>query len=265
MYLSCESLTQRLKCSYEDKLECLELVKYIVELANIARAEGILILEEHSKKLKIESALLKKGLMLVVDGTDPEIVEKYFLIKLAANDYRGKEFFKNFIIFKGVYGIQQGTGFYSIIVELSSYFGLEFNKYFEDILNDTLKNVYGDRIKDIGNSEIAKKYKNVKPYSEATSHLEKYKDLDNYAIQRVLREVNYITLGYALSGASGEIVTLFLSNVSKRLKQLALTIILDKVSPEIEYIVKYSQKEIVKIVDTLECAGEIVLYPTYRV
>lgn len=44
----------------------------IISLANVARKEGLLSLEEYGSKLDDE--FLKKGIMLIVDGTDPELV-----------------------------------------------------------------------------------------------------------------------------------------------------------------------------------------------
>lgn len=44
----------------------------IIALANVARKEGLLSLEEYGSKLNDE--FLKKGIMLIVDGTDPELV-----------------------------------------------------------------------------------------------------------------------------------------------------------------------------------------------
>ncbi|MCX7715729.1 MAG: MotA/TolQ/ExbB proton channel family protein, partial [Clostridia bacterium] len=44
----------------------------IIELANIARKDGLLALDNKSKE--IEDPFLKKGIMLVVDGTDPELI-----------------------------------------------------------------------------------------------------------------------------------------------------------------------------------------------
>ena len=49
-----------------------ETIKNIIELANVARKEGLLALEEAANN--IEDPFLKKGVMLVVDGTDPELV-----------------------------------------------------------------------------------------------------------------------------------------------------------------------------------------------
>lgn len=49
-----------------------EIIGNIINLSNIARKEGLLALEEAAND--IEDPFLKKGIMLVVDGTDPELV-----------------------------------------------------------------------------------------------------------------------------------------------------------------------------------------------
>lgn len=48
------------------------VIHNIINLSNIARKEGLLALEEAANE--IEDDFLKKGVMLVVDGTDPELV-----------------------------------------------------------------------------------------------------------------------------------------------------------------------------------------------
>lgn len=49
-----------------------EIIEEIIELANVARKEGLLSLEEFGAK--IDDEFLQKGIMLIVDGTDPELV-----------------------------------------------------------------------------------------------------------------------------------------------------------------------------------------------
>lgn len=49
-----------------------EVIKTIINLANISRKEGLLALEEAANN--VEDDFLKKGIMLVVDGTDPDLV-----------------------------------------------------------------------------------------------------------------------------------------------------------------------------------------------
>ncbi len=49
-----------------------QTITRIIELSNIARKEGLLALEEAANG--IEDEFLKKGVLLIVDGTDPELV-----------------------------------------------------------------------------------------------------------------------------------------------------------------------------------------------
>ncbi len=56
----------------DEKADVSEVIKNIIDLSNIARKEGLLALEEAANG--IEDEFLKKGVMLVVDGTDPELV-----------------------------------------------------------------------------------------------------------------------------------------------------------------------------------------------
>jgi len=50
-----------------------ELCSQIIELSNLSRKEGLLSLEEQTSK--IENYLMRKGIRLIVDGTDPELVK----------------------------------------------------------------------------------------------------------------------------------------------------------------------------------------------
>ncbi|TAH67477.1 MAG: motility protein A, partial [Anaerolineaceae bacterium] len=49
-----------------------ETIRQIITLSNIARKEGLLALEEAANG--IDDEFLKKGVLLIVDGTDPELV-----------------------------------------------------------------------------------------------------------------------------------------------------------------------------------------------
>ncbi len=64
-----KSFSQALRViKYDEAL----MIKTIIDLSNIARKEGLLALEEAANNLDDE--FLKKGVLLVVDGTDPELV-----------------------------------------------------------------------------------------------------------------------------------------------------------------------------------------------
>lgn len=58
-----------------------EIIVQINTLANVARKEGLLALEEISEDIGEE--FLKKGVMLIVDGTDPELVRNLLETELS--------------------------------------------------------------------------------------------------------------------------------------------------------------------------------------
>lgn len=58
---------------FQDKvMDPSQVIRQIIDLSNVGRKEGLLALEEAANN--IEDDFLKKGIMLVVDGTDPELV-----------------------------------------------------------------------------------------------------------------------------------------------------------------------------------------------
>lgn len=65
-----------------------EMIGNIINLSNVARKEGLLALEEAASD--IEDAFLKKGIMLVVDGTDPELVRGILETDLSCTEDRHK-------------------------------------------------------------------------------------------------------------------------------------------------------------------------------
>jgi len=62
------------------KLEAPEAIETLVKMADKARRDGLLALEEESKK--ISDPFLKKGIMLVVDGVDPTQVRTILEIEI---------------------------------------------------------------------------------------------------------------------------------------------------------------------------------------
>ena len=63
------------------KQDSAEAIDTITKLANTARKEGVLALEETANNM--EDVFLKKGIMLIVDGTDPDLVKGIMNIELA--------------------------------------------------------------------------------------------------------------------------------------------------------------------------------------
>ena len=68
----------------------LDTTKYkIIELSNVSRKEGLLALEEAAGS--IDDEFLKKGIMLVVDGTDAELVRGILETDMLSMEERHKK------------------------------------------------------------------------------------------------------------------------------------------------------------------------------
>lgn len=66
-----------------------EIIRKIIELSNVARKEGLLSLEEAAGDLNDE--FLKKGILLIVDGTDPDLVRAIMETELVSVESRHKK------------------------------------------------------------------------------------------------------------------------------------------------------------------------------
>lgn len=69
-----------------------ENILKIIELANVARKEGLLSVEEAANS--IENDFLKKGVLLIVDGSDPELVRNILESELYNMGERHKDNYK---------------------------------------------------------------------------------------------------------------------------------------------------------------------------
>ena len=73
----------------DPKLDPAETISKIIELSNVARKEGLLALEEVAGTL--EDEFMKKGILLIVDGTEPELVRGILETELANMDDRHRK------------------------------------------------------------------------------------------------------------------------------------------------------------------------------
>jgi chemotaxis protein MotA len=111
-----------MKAIFQEKGNAKETVDMISTMADKARREGLLALEEDSKK--IEDAFLRKGIMLVVDGVEPEQVRTILELDIHHMEARhalGAGFFNTAGGFSPTFGII-GTvmGLISVLKNLSN-------------------------------------------------------------------------------------------------------------------------------------------------
>jgi chemotaxis protein MotA len=73
---------------FYSEVDAESIIKTIIDLANVARKEGLLSLEEAAQQ--IEDNFLQKGVLLIVDGTDPELVRNILETELSFIEERHK-------------------------------------------------------------------------------------------------------------------------------------------------------------------------------
>ena len=69
-------------------LNTVEMIQKIIEISNVARKEGLLSLEEAAADM--DEPFLKKGILLIVDGTDPDLVRAIMETELMSIEGRHK-------------------------------------------------------------------------------------------------------------------------------------------------------------------------------
>ncbi len=70
-------------------LDARAMIQKIIDLSNVARKEGLLSLEEAAGDL--EDEFMKKGILLIVDGTDPDLVRGILETELVSIEDRHKK------------------------------------------------------------------------------------------------------------------------------------------------------------------------------
>ncbi|GIP41015.1 motility protein A [Paenibacillus sp. J31TS4] len=78
----------------EKKQDPQVIIDEIVDMASIARREGVLALEQRAQEH--QNAFLKDGLMMVVDGTDPELTRQIMELEMDAVEHKNDGYVKIF-------------------------------------------------------------------------------------------------------------------------------------------------------------------------
>jgi hypothetical protein len=90
----------------EDRAACEPVIARILELAIIARREGILALEQAVQNEP--DCFLKESLIAVVDAVEPEHIRKLMSYMIVSSDATGADLLRKFIMAEGVFEIQAG-------------------------------------------------------------------------------------------------------------------------------------------------------------
>lgn len=119
-------LIMRLKPHFTDKEkeECLPIIEMIIRLANIARHEGLLSMENQISDL--DSPFLKKAIMLIVDGSNPELIKNIMQTQILSGNHTGFELLSRLIMLEGCLCVQDGENPRIIATKLGAIMGEKY-------------------------------------------------------------------------------------------------------------------------------------------
>ena len=235
-----------IECTPEEKQPLLKKIAELINLANIARKEGVLALEQRIEKT--DDSLIKIGLGLIVDGTDPELVGDILRTTVVTSNKTGAELLSQLVVMDGLLLLQAGNNPRIIEAKLMAYMG-------DANVNDCAFNM--DRYL---HAEYTILMEDIKNWEKTTGlpELEALLKSSNRDTQCILREVDQRDLTIALRGFSFELKEHFLKNLSKRLCVQILNDMkfMGQLSPE---DIAEAQQEIVNIAHRLHESGEIII------
>ncbi|MDD4296509.1 MAG: FliG C-terminal domain-containing protein, partial [Ruminiclostridium sp.] len=189
----------------------------------------------------------------IIDGIRPESLREILINYTLCGGYKGKELLIRILIIEGSLALQQDVHPLILREKLSSFFG-------EDYIGEIQKHFGLDsesQLKKINDFIIKNQDKPV--FSKETSLLEEpLERMDNRSLQRLLREIDAVTLITAISGASSKTQTKVLENVSKKLSVMIINEISTISTPIISEIAD-SQKRVLETMHNLRNQGDIVI------
>lgn len=203
----------------------LEIIDEIAHLSHIGRKEGLLALEEAACNMeKSSQKYMKMLIMLIVDGTDPELVEEIGIMKYITNDFTAYDGLACLMQLVGGLAIQQGNNPRVIQEKLLAMVPDEAEAIFRKREEDEIKSYYEQKREDIDMSKVEQLYVgelNQEIVDIGYPELEKLdyllKVICDRSLQRVLREIDNADVELVMKGLSGEGRHRIFINMSKRL------------------------------------------------
>ena len=181
--------------------------------SDIARKEGLLALEEASEGLDLNDVtqeFLLQSIMLVVDGTDPELVAEIGMNRIVANSFSSFEGFVVLMYYKAALMIQSGVN--PRVIE----------EYLKSLMPDFVRKVLSQKDCEKELTKASKEIEddkeiNEKDHSIVNQTAMTLMELSDREMQRLLRDTDNIDSIMVMKGLPGKARTRIFDNVSNRL------------------------------------------------
>ena len=189
---------------------CSKMVE-VIEISNIARHEGLLALEEYAMNVVRENSIgmfLYDALMLIVDGTEPKLVNEILENKIIAEGFDNFICVLNYVQLIGLLEVQQGTN-PRIIQEL---FKSLVPRRCEEIVNKRLSHTI-EKFRKEEDILLKESWEKIECQYEVNPLLTLFdaltKNLTREELQSVVNNVEILQLGNVLYHGSNEVKSRF--------------------------------------------------------
>lgn len=199
----------------------LQLLRRLLELSNFVRKEGLLALEEeviNKKSIPVED-LLRQLLILVVDGTDASDVSKIGWARYYSSLVKDYEALNYLLCIEGALSIQAGENQRVLEEKLKTMLPnsmyLNYCKEQEKELEEKMRESSENMVEQLCS---AKKFWNPNDKGYFVMKLADYvfSDVEDKALECLLREFSNDELALAMKGLGGEARRHIFSNLSER-------------------------------------------------
>ena len=238
-------------------------ISTVVHMSMVGRQEGLLALEEmFVYNPAPEEAPVSQMILLVVDGTDPEIIAEVLTNLYWANKYEENEALVQYVLMRGTLLVQEGLNPRIIEEMLKTLLPISLHKACSEHVEEkyTIWKAESD-------AKIIEWYKNWESIvlkdefkAKRVQEIEGLVlTLDDRAIQRVLRDIDNSDLVTAISAFSEKGRNLMLKNTSRRLGLMLIEDLLRMYRWYREDDILAAAEKIEKIIRKLESRGEIIV------
>jgi len=234
--------------------ETVDAYERVISFAEVGRSEGLLALEEASEQLNMNDepqALFFEMIQLVVDGTEPGIVEHIGINKCITMNLPSYQGIMNLMYVQGSLMIQSGEKPWIVRKMLESMMPKSImdeviRRDCENALPKALAEAESEQsmVEDLCEDDIEIDEKDHSIVSETSKALIMLSDKD---MQRLLRDINNSNLAMVMKGLPGKARIRIFNNMSKRLAVM--------LSKDMTYMgpvpLKYVEEDCVTLMKTL--------------
>ena len=210
--------------SEEDKRRSLSDIETIVRLSDTARSEGILALEEYVEDEEID-VFLGEGIKLIVDGTDPRLVERILKNFIKAGNYKGYEKLSRLIKLEGLLATQMGVEPRVMAWKMVSMLGEEYvceaERMVEEV-RERAKEERRQRRKLLESLESKERLEGSENFEKLVEMIKYPRDLVKIMVAQGSSESWYKDFAIALQGCSYAVIASVAGGLSFRREKLLL-------------------------------------------